>query len=860
MRDSPRPAATEVSVTPKNVGRFRCEVRLGGDGWFESFRARVQGLQGFDRVFAVQCLAPGALARRPQAAENLLRAARAAADVRDVRIATVHDSGLAPGSAFVAHELVHGLQLRALVSYFHPGTRGPAPPPSWEAMLAYVGAEIAGALAAAHARPTPVVHGALAPSAVMVTAQGAIKLLDLGLRASVLTPAEIAAHPSRGPHAAPEVTRGATPAPPGDAYALGSLLHMLATGSPRAEGAGATGVPLALAPALMALLSVRAETRPSLAETEKRLREVVGRMRGVDVRAELGGLVRLVTQVRASQPELHERPSAGVVPGSDTPEDVPAPAAPSDSGAFTEEPTAIVGLNGDGLSPLASLLRDMRYQPPEGGRDTPPALTFRPTPTAANSNPTPAHGTALSDADLEPPPVSVPARAPAPAPIAAAPAVAPAAVTVGTPGKELDDLTTAEIHASVGRPIENGARSAIPHVVPLGESAGPMALVTPKLTPPSWQPAGDLEADLSGERPGSLGGIELPTGRRSPRTWALVAAGTGMLALTVTTVMLAMQRTRVARETTSLMFKRPIDESPAPRVDPLPAGPSRGRSQPGGDATRRPGATPAEAPPEAPPAAAAPTTAAAPVPAAAETRTPAPAPTPAASPTPAPATAPAKGARAATTTTTATTASKTGAPATTGTPAAAGAPAPAGESPPTSTPPTSTTPPPVAPAPVTPPAAGEGAPAAGGPPAELELRTSPPGATVWMAGAARGVTPLRLAVPPGARELRLVRAGYETRLVTLDGGTDKVIEQTLTATSAPAGGDALVSVECTDTRKLPVLVDGRETGLLCPTGFFGLSPGPHEMGVLDPATGERHTQAVTLEKGQRRLRLPSVEP
>src|SRR4029453_2555137 len=151
----------------------------------------------------------------------------------------IHDSGLAPGSAFVAGELVHGLQLRALVSYFQPGSSRSALPSSWETLLAYIGAEVAGALAAAHGRAPPVVHGALAPSAVMVTAQGAVKLLDLGLRASVLTPVEIATHPSRGPFSAPEVSRGETPGAPADVFALGAVLYSLATGSQRREPAAA---------------------------------------------------------------------------------------------------------------------------------------------------------------------------------------------------------------------------------------------------------------------------------------------------------------------------------------------------------------------------------------------------------------------------------------------------------------------------------------------------------------------------------------------------------------------------------------------------------------------------------------------
>jgi hypothetical protein len=78
-------------------------------------------------------------------------------------------------------------------------------------VLAHVAAEIAAALAAAHAPDPCFPHGARGPTAVMVTPQGTIKVIDLGLRASVLTPQEIAARPAHGPYAAPEL---ANPSPP----------------------------------------------------------------------------------------------------------------------------------------------------------------------------------------------------------------------------------------------------------------------------------------------------------------------------------------------------------------------------------------------------------------------------------------------------------------------------------------------------------------------------------------------------------------------------------------------------------------------------------------------------------------------
>src|SRR5687767_7214738 len=143
MADTPRPPAAAQVGSTKVLGRYRCEHRIAADQWLETWRARVQGLAGFDQLFALHCLTAGALARRPHAAESMLRAARSTANIKDARVAAVHDSGLAPGTAFVARELVHGISLRDLELHLHGGENGvgtapPPLPPGFAGVLAHV--------------------------------------------------------------------------------------------------------------------------------------------------------------------------------------------------------------------------------------------------------------------------------------------------------------------------------------------------------------------------------------------------------------------------------------------------------------------------------------------------------------------------------------------------------------------------------------------------------------------------------------------------------------------------------------------------------------------------------------------------
>jgi serine/threonine-protein kinase len=193
-------------------GRYRLIEPLGAGGMSVVWRAYDEVL---GRRVAVKLLAP-ALAADPRSRDRIRDEARAAARLSHPHITAVHDYGESDGVPYVVMELVEG----------HPLTEHDARP--WREAVR-IAAEVASALAAAHARG--LVHRDVKPANVMLTGDGA-KLVDFGISAIA---GDLADHePTRllgtPAYLAPERLSGAPTAPATDVYALGILLYRMLSG------------------------------------------------------------------------------------------------------------------------------------------------------------------------------------------------------------------------------------------------------------------------------------------------------------------------------------------------------------------------------------------------------------------------------------------------------------------------------------------------------------------------------------------------------------------------------------------------------------------------------------------------------
>ena len=217
------------------ISHYELLKSIGRDGASEIYHARDLRLE---REVAVKLL------RReqtndPQAVELFQREAHLASLVTHPHICAVHDSGIDGGQPYVVLEYLDGRALDEVIAE--------TPLPVDRALEICM--QIADALSAAHRRD--LVHGNLKPSNVFITADGHVKLLELGA-ARAATPASEAITriengsrttsmqlPKVAPapvaeffHAylAPEQISGLGADPRADIFATGALLYEMITG------------------------------------------------------------------------------------------------------------------------------------------------------------------------------------------------------------------------------------------------------------------------------------------------------------------------------------------------------------------------------------------------------------------------------------------------------------------------------------------------------------------------------------------------------------------------------------------------------------------------------------------------------
>jgi serine/threonine protein kinase len=294
------------------LGRYHCQERLSSGPLGEMFRARVFGLGGFEKDFAIRRL-PAALCADEAFLQRFITAANAAARLHGERIARVQEVDAEDGIYYVVSDLARGLDLSRLGRLQRP------------AALCVV-MDACDALIYAHGRkdllPGGVLHLGLCPRSIIIGAEGELRVVDVGLFGALVQPAWTQRYDlqARLGYLAPEVVSGAGAGPPADVFSLGAILQELTGGAPDDPDLHAL---------IMSTLSADPASRP---QSVSQLRDRLARFLRdrAEVRRQLGVEVARLISADSAPLRTHEEKLIPDEPGTPPPLefDGPAPLAP----------------------------------------------------------------------------------------------------------------------------------------------------------------------------------------------------------------------------------------------------------------------------------------------------------------------------------------------------------------------------------------------------------------------------------------------------------------------------------------------------------------------------------------------------
>ena len=227
------PAQRQRRFAPGDkLGKYELIRQIAVGGMAELYLARTVGIEGFEKLVVVKRILPQHVANS-SFVNMFLNEARLAATLHHPNIAQVYDIGLEDGDYFFAMEYVHGEDLhRILTSAAEQGV-----PISLDVALTLIaglcsGLHYAHEKAGPEGKPLDIVHRDVSPSNVIVSYDGAVKLVDFGIaRATSRQQTTQGGLKGKIAYMSPEQCRSkAALDRRSDLFSVGTLLYELTTG------------------------------------------------------------------------------------------------------------------------------------------------------------------------------------------------------------------------------------------------------------------------------------------------------------------------------------------------------------------------------------------------------------------------------------------------------------------------------------------------------------------------------------------------------------------------------------------------------------------------------------------------------
>ncbi len=234
---SPPPHLVTVSNTaPQSFGKYQILERIATGGMAEIYKARLEGIGGFQRTFAIKRILPN-LSQNSEYIAMLVDEAKVAGLLSHANIVQILDLGQVDSIWYIAMEYVHGRDLGAVLRRARKkGLNLPVP------HTVFVAIELLKGLEYAHQRQVMrggrpvalnIIHRDVSPPNVLLSFQGEVKLTDFGIARASLKAMETVSGIVKGrfDYMSPEQAAGSKDLDQrSDLFSVGVVLYEMLTG------------------------------------------------------------------------------------------------------------------------------------------------------------------------------------------------------------------------------------------------------------------------------------------------------------------------------------------------------------------------------------------------------------------------------------------------------------------------------------------------------------------------------------------------------------------------------------------------------------------------------------------------------
>lgn len=212
-------------------GKYLLLDRLAVGGMAEVFLAKSFGIEGFEKIIAVKRILP-TMAEDEDFIDMFIDEAKIAGHLNHANIVPIYELGKIGESHYIAMEYVWGKDLLQIMNRFRKmRKRMPA------SMVAFIGTRMCEALEYAHnkrdrdGQPLNLIHRDISPQNVLVSYEGAVKLIDFGIAkaASRTTTTQAGVLKGKFGYMSPEQVRGLPIDHRSDIFAVGTCMYEMLT-------------------------------------------------------------------------------------------------------------------------------------------------------------------------------------------------------------------------------------------------------------------------------------------------------------------------------------------------------------------------------------------------------------------------------------------------------------------------------------------------------------------------------------------------------------------------------------------------------------------------------------------------------